>query len=355
MKKTASPETKHLLRIDAVSKSYGDTEVLRDISFSLDRGQVLCLLGPSGSGKTTLLRLLAGLEMPDRGRLLFAGSDVSTTPPHRREFGMMFQDYALFPHRNVARNIGFGLEMAGWAREKQEKRIREMLNLVGLEHKGGRRIDELSGGERQRVALARSLAPGPRLLLLDEPLGSLDRVLRDRLAGEIRTILKRQQVTAVFVTHDQAEAFAVADQVGILRRGRLEQFGPPEQVYRRPATASVAAFFGFRNLIDCASHPPAAFITNLPAELVLCRDQLLIRPEGARLENELQPGAMNPRLLGRVERRVFQGQTYALEISAAGLRLVFDLPLDPPPPPVGEPISLCINPSAMVPLDRETP
>jgi ABC-type Fe3+/spermidine/putrescine transport system ATPase subunit len=348
-KKTLHP----LLQVNNVNKRYGSVPVLRDISFSLDRGEILCLLGPSGSGKTTLLRLLAGLEAPDSGRLLCSGRDITAIPPHKREFGMMFQEYALFPHKSVAGNICFGLETAGWGQNRQQKRLAEMLTLVGLENKGERRIDELSGGERQRVALARSLAPDPRLLLLDEPLGSLDRVLRDRLAGEIRTILKSQQVTAVFVTHDQAEAFAVADQVGVLRRGRMEQFAPPEDVYRYPASAEVAAFLGFHNLIDCTLHPPAGFIDNLPRPLAEHSGLLLIRPEGAKLVPPGDAVKNGPNLCGQIVQRIFQGRNYSLEIKSNGIRLHFDLPLDPAPPQVDSTVILALNPSAMVPLSGE--
>ena len=339
---------KNLLQIDRLSKGYNGTTVVHDISFSLEEGQILSLLGPSGSGKTTLLRLLAGLEHPEAGRLLFNGKDMATTPPHKRQFGMMFQEYALFPHKNVANNICFGLEMAKWSPDKQQQRVQEMLTLVGLQGKENRRIDELSGGERQRVALARSLAPQPRLLLLDEPLGSLDRVLRDRLAAEIRSILKNQKVTAVFVTHDQTEAFAVADIIAILRQGRLEQFADPEEVYRRPKTVDVARFLGFRNLIDCVRHPLTGFFDQLPAELHTCSGKLLIRPEGARLSEKQTKDSIEPQLSGQVAGRQFQGQVYSMEIQVRDLQLHFDLPIDPAPPQINETISLTINPSAMV-------
>ena len=345
---------KNLLQVDTVSKGYDGTTVVRDISFSLEEGEILCLLGPSGSGKTTLLRLLAGLEQPDAGQLLFNGKDMAATPPHKRQFGMMFQEYALFPHKNVADNICFGLEMARWSPDRQQQRVRDMLTLVGLEGKENRRIDELSGGERQRVALARSLAPQPRLLLLDEPLGSLDRVLRDRLAGEIRSILKSQKVTAVFVTHDQSEAFAVADIIAILRQGRLEQFSGPEEVYRRPKTADVARFLGFRNLIDCALHPLTELFDQLPAEMHAYEGELLIRPEGARLSGTQTTGSTLPQLSGQVAGRQFQGQVYSMEIQVNDLLLHFDLPIDPAPPQIGAAISLTINPSAMVQLREQT-
>ncbi len=345
---------KNLLQVDGVSKRYDGTTVVRNISFSLEEGEILCLLGPSGSGKTTLLRLLAGLEQPDAGQLLFNGKDMAATPPHKRQFGMMFQEYALFPHKNVADNICFGLEMAKWSPNKQQQRVRDMLALVGLQGKENRRIDELSGGERQRVALARSLAPQPRLLLLDEPLGSLDRVLRDRLAGEIRSILKSQKVTAVFVTHDQSEAFAVADIIAILRQGRLEQFAGPEEVYRRPKTADVARFLGFRNLIDCALHPLTELFDHLPAELHAYAGELLIRPEGARLSTAQTGDSSQPILSGQVAGRQFQGQVYSMKIQVNDLLLHFDLPIDPAPPQIGAAISLTINSSAMVQLREQT-
>lgn len=343
----------NLLQVDRVSKGYAGTAVVRAVSFSLHEGEILCLLGPSGSGKTTLLRLLAGLEQPDSGRLLLSGRDIAATPPHKRRFGMMFQEYALFPHKNVADNIRFGLEMAKWSPDKQQQRIREMLTLVGLEGKEQRRIDELSGGERQRVALARSLAPQPRLLLLDEPLGSLDRVLRDRLAGEIRSILKDQQVTAIFVTHDQTEAFAVADTVAILQRGRLEQFAAPEEVYRRPKTATVAAFLGFRNLIDCRSHPLTELFTQLPEGLRAYKGTLLVRPEGSRVQETDGERSSRPELSGRIAQRQFQGQVYAIQLQAHDLTLHFDLPIDPAPPQIGAALTLSINPSALIQLKEQ--
>jgi len=342
-----------LLQVDKVSKDYGGTPVVTKVSFTLQKGEILCLLGPSGSGKTTLLRLLAGLELPDTGRFLFDGRNLITIAPHKRHFGMMFQEYALFPHKNVSENIRFGLEMMKWSADRQQQRVQKMLTLVGLPDMGERRIDELSGGERQRVALARSLAPQPRLLLLDEPLGSLDRVLRDRLAGEIRSILKSQQVTAVFVTHDQAEAFAVADTIAILRQGRLEQIDSPEMIYRKPKTAAVAAFLGFRNLIDCSRHQPADIFRQLPVALQTVSAHLLIRPEGARISGQSTTGIDWPQIAGTVTKRQFQGQVYALEITVHDLQMHFDLPIDPAPPGIGEMINLDINPRALVELEAE--
>jgi ABC-type Fe3+/spermidine/putrescine transport system ATPase subunit len=340
-----------LLQVNNLCKNYGELAVIHDISFTLEEGEILCLLGPSGSRKTTLLRQLPGLETADSGSFRFDGQDMALLPPHKRNFGMMFQEYALFPHKNVADNISFGLEMLKWNKDKQAERIQKMLEMVGLQNKGKRPIDKLSGGERQRVALARSLAPGPRLLLLDEPLGSLDRVLRDRLAGEIRAILKKQQLTAVFVTHDQAEAFAVADRIAILKNGQLEQFAEPEVIYRKPGSASVAAFLGFRNLIDSSKLPWSELFKQVPEELKEYSGQLLIRPEGAQIQGRHPAATTWPQIKGTVLKRQFQGQVYALTIKVQNTLLHFDLPLDPIPANVGEPIILDINPGAMVRLN----
>ena len=242
-----------LLEVLAIDKSFAETPVLRDVSFRVDEGEIVCLLGPSGCGKTTILRIVAGLEVPTAGDLVFDGRPLRDVPIHERGFGLMFQDYALFPHKNVAANVAFGLRMQSLPRAVIMARVAEMLALVGLKGYEARRVYELSGGEQQRVALARSLAPGPRLLMLDEPLGSLDRARREELMVELRAILKRVGLTALYVTHDQSEAFAVADRVLIMRAdpqgGWIEQAGTPAEVYRRPATAYVARFLGFKNLV----------------------------------------------------------------------------------------------------------
>lgn len=342
-----------LLQVDTLCKGYGEKHILQDISLVLQEGEILCLLGPSGSGKTSLLRLLAGLEVPDAGRVLFAGENMRDTLPHKRHFGMMFQDYALFPHKNVAENICFGMEMRKWPAVKQQQRLHAMLELIGLSAMSARKMEELSGGERQRVALARSLAVHPRLLLLDEPLGSLDRVLRDRLAGEIRMILKNQNLTAVFVTHDQSEAFAVADKVAILRQGRLEQFGSPESVYRQPKTRQVASFLGFQNIIDSRSTLLSELFNPVPQQLQPFSGQLLLRPEGASLSGQHIQGDSWPKLHGVLTNRQFQGQHYTVAITTGTFTFRFNLSIDPAPPQVGEDVTLDINPKAMVKLPGE--
>ncbi|MCP4340709.1 MAG: ABC transporter ATP-binding protein [Desulfobulbaceae bacterium] len=344
-----------LLEVDHLSIQYEGQQLLQDISFSLMQGEILCLLGPSGSGKTTLLRLLAGLEKESGGSIIFCGKDIRDIPPHKRNFGMMFQEYALFPHKSVQQNVAFGLEMQHCPSDELIKRVEtvlEMVGLAGLEH---RKVDELSGGERQRVALARSLAPEPQLLLLDEPLGSLDRALRDRLTGEIRAILKSLSVTAVFVTHDQAEAFSIADKVAVLHHGSLQQFDTPENLYRKPINTTVARFLGFRNLIEGAVDSDNIFHSTLGNFKLAVKDfqpdtkhTLLIRPEGARLDHCSTTQTDDVHLTAIITDRQFQGSTYRLSLQLEELSLTFDLPIDPSPPDIGQSIDLLLNPSALI-------
>ncbi len=352
-------DSENILEVAHLSNRYEGRPLLRNICFSLQRGDILCLLGPSGSGKTTLLRLLAGLEEEDAGTIIFNGQDIRHIPPHKRNFGMMFQEYALFPHKSVQQNVAFGLEMQNCPPEELTRRVQAVLAMVGLAGLEHRSVDELSGGERQRVALARSLAPEPQLLLLDEPLGSLDRALRDRLTGEIRTILKNLGVTAVFVTHDQAEAFSIADRIAILHHGILQQVDTPENLYRKPANRAVAEFLGFRNLIAGTLDDKGMFcsplgILRITAARVPSKGSatLLIRPEGAIVAqhpiNSMQSQPAGMYLSGIVTNRQYQGSTYRLTLQIAKLALSFDLPIDPSPPQLGQPIHLALNPSALV-------
>jgi iron(III) transport system ATP-binding protein len=235
-----------VLRFDQVSHCYGNVCVFDGVSFSLARGQIGCLLGPSGCGKTTVLRCIAGFETITAGTIQLNGVEVARpgrqTPPEKRQVGMVFQDYALFPHLSVADNVGFGLRALAPA--ARAARVSELLEVVGLGRAGSRYPHELSGGQQQRVALARALAPRPELLLLDEPFSNLDVEMRERLGQEVRDILKHQGTTAILVTHDQVEAFAVADEIGILHGGRLVQWDTPYNLYHRPAERFVADFIG---------------------------------------------------------------------------------------------------------------
>ncbi len=240
------------LRVDGVTVQFGATTAVDDVSLQVNPGEIVALLGPSGCGKSTLLRVIAGLAMPANGSVLWNGVDLGSQPPEARGFGLMFQDHALFPHRNVADNVGFGLKMQRKGTADRQRRVDEMLELVDLAGYGPRTVDSLSGGEAQRVALSRALAPSPQLLMLDEPLGSLDRSLRDRLAIDIRDVLKRLGQSAVHVTHDQDEAFTVADSVAIMRAGSVVRHGTPHDLWNDPATAFVADFLGHPNILDDA-------------------------------------------------------------------------------------------------------
>lgn len=342
------------LEVRNVTNRYDGETLLQDISFTLSRGEILCLLGPSGSGKTTLLRILAGLEREMSGTILFRGDDLRPVASHKRQIGMMFQEFALFPHKTVWQNIAFGLEMQKLATRQVNEKVGAMLALVGLTGFGERNIDQLSGGERQRVALARSLAPEPELLLLDEPLGSLDRTLRERLTSEIRGILKSIGVTAVFVTHDQAEAFSVADKVAILKDGMLQQYDKPENVYRSPANKIVAEFLGFKNLIEIVPESDCQFtgallkLTGRPTQEKDHPQLVLIRPDGARVvEEQAQEPAGWLVLTGVVSKSRFQGANYRFEVQVENRLLCFELPVDPAPPDAGEWVRLAVNPSAI--------
>ena len=243
-----------LLQVRGLTKSYdgGRTHALSDVSFNLEQGRSLAVLGPSGCGKSTLLRLIAGLETPDAGDVTVDGASLTDTPPHRRGFGLMHQDLALFPHLNVRDNIAFGLRSLRWSAPDTRSRVDELLRLMRIDALADRSVDTLSGGEQQRVALARSLAPRPRLLMLDEPLGALDRHLRAELGREIRRIRDHEGVTLIYVTHDHDEAFAVADNILVLEHGRAVQHGAPEDVWLNPATPFVARFLGHANLFQCS-------------------------------------------------------------------------------------------------------
>ena len=237
------------LSIHGLTKRFGPVTALEDVSLEVPRGDLLALLGPSGSGKTTALRLLAGFEIPDQGRILLDGAEVTTLPPAARRFGMVFQHYALFPHLDVGENVAFGLESQRVPQAERTRRVRDALGLVELGGLERRRVGALSGGQQQRVALARALAPEPRVLLLDEPLSNLDPALRERTRRELRALIQRIGITTILVTHEQEEAFDLADHVALLHQGRLEQVGTPEALYQSPATPFTAGFVGRASVV----------------------------------------------------------------------------------------------------------
>lgn len=271
-----------MLTLENLTRRFGKTTAVDDLSLKVAPGELLSLLGPSGCGKTTTLRMIAGFETPTSGRIRLDGREVTMLRPERRGVGMVFQSYALFPHMNVAENVAFGLRAGGVSGARARERTERALERVELAGYGLRRVQELSGGQQQRVALARALAPEPTLLLLDEPLSNLDAALRERTRTELRGLLKGLETTAVFVTHDQEEAFALSDRVAVLDAGRLCQVGAPESLYARPATPFVAAFLGR------ASFLPAR-VEERRGERAIC-----LFPGGALWEAHLSEGANLP-------------------------------------------------------------
>lgn len=276
-----------MLSLEGATVRFGARAVLDDVGLDVDEHEIVCVLGPSGSGKSTLLRAVAGLQPLDAGRVLLDGRDLAGVPAHKREVGLMFQDHQLFPQRDVGGNVAFGLRMHHVPKAQQDVRVRELLDLVGLPGAAGRAVAALSGGEQQRVALARALAPRPRLLMLDEPLGQLDRSLRERLVVELRELFGRLGTTVLAVTHDQGEAFALADRVIVMRDGRIAQSGTPLEVWQRPADEFVARFLGFDNVVGATVSGQVADTpwgkVPVPEGTEQGARTLLVRPAGVRL------------------------------------------------------------------------
>jgi spermidine/putrescine transport system ATP-binding protein len=308
------------VELRGVSKAFGGAAAVEFVDLSAREGEFLTLLGPSGCGKTTCLRLISGLETPDAGAVILGGQDVTALPAYRREVNQVFQSYALFPHMDVAANIAFGLRMKRVSPGEIKRRVAAALEMVALGELAGRRPSQLSGGQCQRVALARALVCEPKVLLLDEPLSALDARLRAEVRAELRALQRRLGLTFIFVTHDQEEALTLSDRVAILRAGRIEQIGTPENVYEAPATRFVASFLGEANLLD--------------PESIGMRGQgtCFIRPERVRIHPE-QPATDVPNVFAaQVADRVFQGATLALmlQLEIAGPPvLVRALAVDP--------------------------
>lgn len=352
--------------VDIHKRFTPDKPVLQGVSLALAREEILCLLGPSGCGKSTLLRVIAGLESPDQGEVRLRGTVITALPPHRRGIGLMFQDYALFPHLDVAGNIGYGLRMQGVPTAERRTRVDALLALVNLQGYAQRTVDELSGGEQQRVALARTLAPNPALLLLDEPVANLDRLLRAELVQELRRILKTLHVATIFVTHDQEEAFALADRIAVMRDGRIVQVDAPPQLYRRPANTFVAEFLGFRNLLPLVETPAgrevctAAGVFALPEAPFGALDsgaRLLIPPDAAVLDAPC-PGPAYVAFTGRVVATTFRGSVFQLEVApvtdatACNLSFEFRNRGRNRLPQVGEQVELWLDSSQMMVVEK---
>ncbi len=326
------------IRIEGLSKSYGAQRVLDAVSLDIEPGELFFLLGPSGCGKTTLLRSIAGFETPDAGKVFLGGEDVTRMPPHLRRTGMVFQNYALWPHMTVKENVAFGPESQRLPADEVNRRVGEALDAVGLAALADRRPGELSGGQQQRAALARALAVRPKCLLLDEPLSNLDPALRHGLRDEIRRVVKAHGLTAVYVTHDRSEAFAVGDRLAVMLGGKVAQVGRPREVYRRPSGRAVAGFVGEANFLEgkvvrCGAgeflaHTALGEVRGALADPEAEPEEgaditVMIRPECLRLDD--MPPEENA-FAGRVAETVFLGDRaelrFAPDAGGAALRVV---------------------------------
>lgn len=354
------------LRLVGIGVAYGGSAAVRDVNYDLPSGRRLAILGPSGCGKSSLLRAVAGLEPLASGRVVIADQDQANVPTYRRGLGLMFQDHALFPHLDVFGNIAFGLRMAKWSRPQIAGRVSEMLELVGLANYSHSQVSDLSGGEQQRVALARTLAPGPKVILLDEPLGSLDRAMREDLLVTMTDVFDLTGATVILVTHDQAEAFAVGNEVALMRDGRFQQVGPAKSLWSRPADKWVAHFLGLTNIF-----PPQTRILgsrlSRESEFVLRPDLLQFsKPMGEGIRGRRSSGHLPSGWLGVVDGEVvdsvFRGGYSAVKVAL--------IPSDPPgcpsaggqvcselevwvmgdPPRIGERVSVSIPESAVLEL-----
>lgn len=326
-----------MLEIKNIEKTYEGKPLLKKVSFTIEEDETVCLLGSSGSGKSTLLRIIAGLEEAEDGQVFWKGEDLAEIPAHKRHFGLMFQDYALFPHKNVSENIAFGLKMQNRPADEIEQRVKEALETINMIDFKDRKVTELSGGEQQRVALARALAPEPRLLMLDEPLGALDRTLREQLSRELRRILRDTRVPAIYVTHDQEEAFSIADRLLLLHDGKILQSGKPHEIYQHPKNIWVAEFFGLGNLIKGKVKGRSPLIVETPLGMIEanCDDDppqigedasLLFRPNQA-CRNEKECGNT---FSGEVIDQLFQGDDYHVMLKINQAVPLFNIRLKEP-------------------------
>jgi putative spermidine/putrescine transport system ATP-binding protein len=308
-----------------LSRSFGNYKALDDVSVRFDDGGFYALLGPSGSGKTTLLRMIAGFDFPNAGRIEMDGESVERVPLEKRQIGMMFQNYALFPNMTVADNIAFGLEVRGLPKTEIRAKVKAALDLVKLDTYGERKPHQLSGGQRQRVALARAFVINPRVLLLDEPLGALDKSLRVDMQVELKRIQREIGITTIFVTHDQEEALTMADRVGILKDGRLVEEGKPEEIYNRPHSIFAATFLGDANILSGTWSGEAMVMADGTRILVSGAEshkpgepmQCAIRPERMQLAQATAPPSENA-LAGHVVRKMFSGVNSTFHVEALG-------------------------------------
>jgi ABC-type Fe3+/spermidine/putrescine transport system ATPase subunit len=330
------------LKIDKIVKTFEDTPALDGVSVVVDEGEIVALLGPSGCGKSTLLSIIGGLMEPDSGTVAWQGENLAGVEPHKRGFGLMFQDYALFPHMTVGENVAFGLRMARVSKAGRHERVQEVLELVGLPELEARQVTELSGGEQQRVALARALATKPSVLMLDEPLGSLDRALRERLLDDLRKILRAANQTTLYVTHDQEEAFTLADRVVVMRGGQVAQVGTPQEIYCRPNSVFVARFVGLNNILPGEARD-GRVVTDI-GDFSVEKDlegsvDVLLRPDKALFD-----GRGEVQLSGVAAEITFRGETSRMAFVVNGERLQFDFPTGLSLPGAGEQVTIGFDP-----------
>ena len=348
------------IQLKSLAKQFGATKVVNDFSLSIPKGAFVSLLGPSGCGKTTVLRMLAGLEAPTSGSVVIDGKDVTGLKANQRQIGMVFQAYALFPNLTVAQNVAFGLRVAGKPRAEIDKRVAEMLELIGLPDLGSRYPFQLSGGQQQRVALARAIAPRPRVLLLDEPLSALDAKIRVSLRSEIRMIQRELGITTVFVTHDQEEALSISDQVVVMNGGMAEQAGTPFEIYNAPRTKFVATFVGTLNILLGKVEDAAAGVVRAHGETLRLATPiaaaagtdvaLAIRPESIRLAGAERCDIQVPAEIGDVS---FLGSVIRIQASMLGTAIEFDMfnQPDAPPPAPGARVTVGLNSRDLLLLD----
>jgi putative spermidine/putrescine transport system ATP-binding protein len=348
------------LSIQHVQKSFGATTVVQDFNLDVEPGEFVSFLGPSGCGKTTVLRMVAGFEEPTAGKIVVAGKDITRLKPNQRNVGMVFQAYALFPNLTVAQNIGFGLKVAGMAKANIDARVTEMLGIIKLPQMGDRYPYQLSGGQQQRIALARALAPKPKLLLLDEPLSALDAIERVRLRGEIRALQQRLGVTTIMVTHDQEEALSISDRIAVMYGGKAEQVGTPFEIYNRPATKFVANFVGTLNVLEGTVTDAAAGTVRVNSEEVSLKGKLNGSKSGDTLSLALRPEAISlgrqpgrdSSLSGEISEVHFLGSVIRVRVGIGGNTVSLDTFNSPtaPPPAVGEKAEISFSSNDMLVL-----
>ena len=334
------------LSIQHVEKSFGATKVVHDFNLDVEAGEFVSFLGPSGCGKTTVLRMVAGFEEPSAGHILVGGKDITRLRPNQRNIGMVFQAYALFPNLTVAQNIGFGLRVAGASRADIDKRVAEMLALISLPQMADRYPYQLSGGQQQRIALARALAPKPKLLLLDEPLSALDAKVRVSLREEIRSIQKELGITTIFVTHDQEEALSISDRIAVMYGGKAEQVGAPFEIYNRPATRFVANFVGTLNVLEGTVTDASAGTVRVASQDVALKGKLDGSKTGDTLSLALRPEAIalgarpghDSKLAGEIADVHFLGSVIRVRVGVGGKQISLDTfnNSSTPPPVVGD-------------------